>query len=131
VAKKKKGNDKQLLIKSFIMIGVILIVLCLGWFIDSKDKFSLVGEYVNVSNGEKFVLTVNEWTKGEKEKLECNLWTCSGYSHGTYKVDKDLITFNLNPGVSYKKYEIKEENGETYLILKESDKVVDKYKKVK
>ncbi len=131
MVKKKESNNKSLIIKCITIISVVFVIIVLGVFIDNKDKFPLLGEYINTKNGEKLVLSLREWTIGEKEKLECNLWNCSGYSHGNYKVKKNIITFYYNPGYSVESYELKEENGQFYLIFKENDKVVNKYKKVK
>ena len=81
----------------------------------------------------------SEWSiqedksEGKKEDLNCDLWNCNGYNHGTYEIKGNKIEFHNNKKsyISYE-FEVKKEINQTYLILKEKNyygTTITKYKK--
>ena len=137
-----KKNKKVKDIKRIYIIIISIVVLILisfscyyGYrYIKYKD---LIGNYELVEGygEEEMEITLNTWTQGREEDLKCDLWNCSGYSHGTYKTVKNKIKFKISDiGYITYEYEIVEENNEVFLLLKNSNTIeehITKYKKIK
>lgn len=136
--KNKRAKEiKKIYIVMISIVGLILISLSCYYgyrYIKYKD---LIGHYELVEGyGEKEMeITLNTWAQGRKEDLKCDLWNCSGYSHGTYETINNKIKFKIGDiGYITYEYEMVKEGNEIILILKDSNAIrehITKYKKIK
>ena len=122
--------------KILIVLMIIFILLCI--FIPIAIRFisykNFIGEY-ELTEGRglpNLKLNLYDWSFGDKENQKCDLWNCEGYERGKlYIVEDNTIVFRFDKHSKMKyDYELKNEKGNIYLILKD-DNYVSKYKKLK
>lgn len=120
-----------------IIVGIILLMFFCFFGIKYIKYNSIIGHYELIEGlGEKELnINLTTWSEGKKESLKCDLWNCSGYKHGTYKIKDSKIEFHFDSTgyISYD-YEIINDNNQTYLILKDTntyETTIKKYKKTK
>ena len=133
----KLKRIKKPLTITLIIVGVILVILFCFLGIKYIKNHAIIGHYELIEGTDEKELTINllTWSKGKKEDLKCDLWNCSGYEHGTYKIKGNRIEFHFD-SIRYiiYDYEITKDNNQTYLVLKESnayETTIKKYKKTK
>lgn len=116
----------------YIIIFIILIILVILLKFKSNNK--LVGTWqLESENSINYHFYSNgKFEAGNKKDLKCDLWNCIGYSNGTYKIKNKELTLYYDSYHVTLKYEIKNENNETYLIIEEntSKGYKSKYKKI-
>ena len=123
---------KKILIGISIIFATILLIagsIVLVRYFKYKDFFGTY-KLVEGENLDKLKLNLYDWTIGNKEDLECDLWNCDGYEHGNkYIVKGEKIYFYFDShGVIIHNYELKKNDGNIYLILRSDNSEVT-YKK--
>ena len=117
-----------------IIVFLILLLLCFLGYRYIKNH-SIIGKYELIEGYDEKNLNIHllTWNKGNKDNINCDLWNCTGYEHGTYIIKGNKIEFRFSSKsyISYD-FEIKKENDRVYLILKETNAIgtsILKYKK--
>ena len=100
-----------------LLFVIIMTLICFRYF---KYR-ELIGKYKLVDDevtGDTLQLKLFGWSRGNKDKLKCDIWGCSGYEKGTiYYVKNGKMYFRFD---KYNLYvvdlKIEEDKNKTYLI---------------
>lgn len=136
-----KKETKKIIFIILIVLSISLIgyVLLLGY--KYINHIEIIGEYELVDNTQnnKLKISLYKWEEGDKKNLKCDLWNCTGYNHGTYKISNKKIRFYLNANTIFNnnsvgtmdyEYKIKKEGKNTYLIMSSGNSKYIKYKRI-
>ena len=103
---------KILKILGCILLIVFLVVISLLVFRYFSYK-DFIGKYELVDAKKESSLELNlfSWNIKSSEKIECDLWNCTGYREGFYYIKKDKIYFKFGKyNVYITKFAMKRKN---------------------
>ena len=113
---------RKILITIFILFLFIILITGTALLVRYYKYKDFIGTYKLVEGEylDNLKLNLYDWSLGNKEDLECNLWNCEGYKSGSnYVVKGNKIYFYFDSyGLAIYNYEIKEDEGNKDLILR-------------
>ena len=116
-------SNMKKVVKIIIIIVVSIIIIGLSCTIIPRyiqyGKYIGTYEIVEGDSESPLVLGLHSWSIGKKENQKCNLWGCSGYSHGNmYYIKNGKIKYKYDKNRSYEtNIEYAKDGKDTYLVF--------------